>query len=169
MEETGVTREGRLQREKLRLQAAEWFEEGVPQAEVARRLGTSRQAVHVWHKKWESGGIQALHFPVHEAQPDRPRAGHRRRGGSAARCGTCSRYSSGSRLPGHLKRSSLRLSRSCAPPSRSSRAGIWSSWLRASRFSCPAPTDDNLGWSGSKRGPVTVTQQGGCTGSWGGR
>ncbi|MCZ0972118.1 winged helix-turn-helix domain-containing protein [Streptomyces albulus] len=61
MEETGLTREGRLQREKLRLQAAEWFEEGVPQAKLARRLGASRQAVHVWHKKWENGGIQALH------------------------------------------------------------------------------------------------------------
>jgi transposase len=60
MEERGLTREGRLQREKLRLQAAEWFEEGVRQAEVARRLGASRQAVHVWHEKWQSGGIRAL-------------------------------------------------------------------------------------------------------------
>lgn len=56
-----MTREGRLQREKMRLQAAKWFEEGVPQAKLARRLGASRQAVHVWHKKWENGGIQALH------------------------------------------------------------------------------------------------------------
>ncbi|WP_411122618.1 helix-turn-helix domain-containing protein [Streptomyces sp. x-19] len=55
----GLTCEGRLQREKLRLQAAEWFEEGIAQAETARRLGASRQAVHVWRKKWRNGGIQA--------------------------------------------------------------------------------------------------------------
>ncbi|UWS70169.1 winged helix-turn-helix domain-containing protein [Streptomyces noursei] len=60
MEEMGLTCEGRLQREKLRLQAAEWFEEGIAQAEIARLLGTSRQAVHVWHKKWKNGGTQAL-------------------------------------------------------------------------------------------------------------
>jgi transposase len=60
MKETGLTREGRLLRERLRLQAAEWFEDGVPQVEVARRLGASRQAVHVWHEKWKNGGRRAL-------------------------------------------------------------------------------------------------------------
>ncbi|MEV0373737.1 polyprenyl synthetase family protein [Streptomyces sp. NPDC050636] len=61
MEEVGLTREGCLQRQKLRLQAAEWYEEVIPQAEIARWLGASRQVVHVWHEKGQNGGIQALH------------------------------------------------------------------------------------------------------------
>ncbi|MFB6601765.1 helix-turn-helix domain-containing protein [Streptomyces noursei] len=52
----GLTCEGRLQREKLRLQAAEWFEEGIAQAEIARRLGASRQAVHAWQKSGRTAG-----------------------------------------------------------------------------------------------------------------
>ncbi|MFB6761556.1 helix-turn-helix domain-containing protein [Streptomyces noursei] len=28
-------------------------------AEVARRLGASRQAVHAWQTKWKNGGTQA--------------------------------------------------------------------------------------------------------------
>ncbi|MGW7824372.1 winged helix-turn-helix domain-containing protein [Streptomyces puniciscabiei] len=50
----------RRRRETVRLQAAAWFEEGLPQAEVARRLGVSRQAVHMWHRRWKSGGMDAL-------------------------------------------------------------------------------------------------------------
>ncbi|GGX42313.1 hypothetical protein GCM10010341_75280 [Streptomyces noursei] len=48
MEEMGLACEGRLQREKLRLQATEWFEEGIARAEIARRSG----------------------FPVRPASPD---------------------------------------------------------------------------------------------------
>lgn len=56
----GLTEEERLHREKLRLRAARWFEQGVAQAEVARRLEVPRQAVHKWHQAWKAGGAAAL-------------------------------------------------------------------------------------------------------------
>jgi transposase len=37
------------------------FTAGVHQAEVARQLGVSAQAVSVWHGRWRSGGPEALH------------------------------------------------------------------------------------------------------------
>jgi transposase len=49
----------RLQARRLR--AAELFTAGVHQAEVARQLGVSAQAVSVWHGRWRSGGPEALH------------------------------------------------------------------------------------------------------------
>jgi transposase len=51
-------------RERLqarRLRAAELFAVGVRQAEVARQLGVSRQAVRLWHARWQAGGTDALH------------------------------------------------------------------------------------------------------------
>jgi transposase len=53
------------QRERERLQArrlrtAELFALGMRQAEIARRLGVSRQAVSLWHAAWRSGGTDAL-------------------------------------------------------------------------------------------------------------
>ncbi len=50
----------RSRREDKRLRAAVWFAEKVPQAEVARRLGVSPQAVSKWHKAWVDGGVDAL-------------------------------------------------------------------------------------------------------------
>jgi transposase len=44
-----------------RLRAAELFAAGVHQAEVARQLGVSAQAVSVWHARWRRGGSEALH------------------------------------------------------------------------------------------------------------
>ena len=52
------------ERERLqarRLRAAELFAAGVTQAEVARQLGVSAQAVSVWHRRWWAGGVEALH------------------------------------------------------------------------------------------------------------
>ena len=46
--------------EARRLRAAELFATGVRQAEVARQLGVSAQAVNVWHRRWEAGGPEAL-------------------------------------------------------------------------------------------------------------
>ena len=47
-----------LQRRRLR--AARLLEQGLPQAEVARRVGVSRQSVSAWAKKLEAEGSQAL-------------------------------------------------------------------------------------------------------------
>lgn len=46
--------------ERVRLQAARMFEQGASQAEVVRRLGTSRQNVSRWHARWQHGGRAAL-------------------------------------------------------------------------------------------------------------
>lgn len=40
--------------------AAELFEAGVSQADVARRLEVSRQTAHRWHAIWTEGGEDAL-------------------------------------------------------------------------------------------------------------
>jgi transposase len=52
--------EQRAAREARRLRAAELFGQGVHQAEVARQLGVSRQAVSRWHARYEQGGLDAL-------------------------------------------------------------------------------------------------------------
>ena len=44
-----------------RLYAAELFAAGVGQAEVARQLEVSAQAVSVWHARWKVGGPDALY------------------------------------------------------------------------------------------------------------
>jgi transposase len=46
--------------EVRRLRAAELFTAGVRQAEVARQLEVSAQAVSVWHARWQTGGTDAL-------------------------------------------------------------------------------------------------------------
>jgi transposase len=48
----------RLQARRLR--AAELFAAGVRQAEIARQLGVSRQAVSLWHARFKTGGPDAL-------------------------------------------------------------------------------------------------------------
>jgi transposase len=46
--------------EARRLQAAELFAQGHTQAEVAHQLGVSRQSAHVWHTRFQGGGVDAL-------------------------------------------------------------------------------------------------------------
>jgi transposase len=46
--------------EARRLRAAELLAAGVRQAEVARHLEVSAQAVSAWHARWQSGGTKAL-------------------------------------------------------------------------------------------------------------
>jgi transposase len=51
------------QRDRLqarRLRGAELFAAGVHQAEVARQLGVSAQAVSVWHRRWQASGTDGL-------------------------------------------------------------------------------------------------------------
>ncbi len=56
----GLSEQGRVRREAVRLQAANWFAEGVSVPEVARRLRVSRTAVYGWRQRWCRGGEQAL-------------------------------------------------------------------------------------------------------------
>jgi transposase len=46
--------------EERRLQAARLFAKGLHPAEVARRLGVSRQSTSVWFRAWEAEGNQGL-------------------------------------------------------------------------------------------------------------
>jgi transposase len=50
----------RRDQERVRMQAAEMFEQGARQAKVVRALGVSRSAVSRWHTAWVSGGREAL-------------------------------------------------------------------------------------------------------------
>ena len=52
--------EERAALEARRLQAAELFAQGRTQAEVAHELGVSRQSAHVWHTRFQEGGVDAL-------------------------------------------------------------------------------------------------------------
>jgi transposase len=56
----GLTARERRDRERARLVAAELFEQKVPQAEIARLLEVSPQAVSKWHRQWREGGTEAL-------------------------------------------------------------------------------------------------------------
>jgi transposase len=46
--------------EARRLRAGELFATGLRQAEVAGQLGVSRQAVSVWHARWQASGTDGL-------------------------------------------------------------------------------------------------------------
>jgi len=46
--------------EQRRLDAAVLFEQGIAQAETARQLGVSRQAVHIRFARWKKRGKTAL-------------------------------------------------------------------------------------------------------------
>ena len=46
--------------ERRRKRAARMFARGVPQADVARELGVSRQSVSRWYSEWQRGGTVAL-------------------------------------------------------------------------------------------------------------
>ena len=56
----GLSAAGRARREKVRLQAAEWFAEWVEPPEVARRLRVSSNSAYVWRRRWRDGGLAAL-------------------------------------------------------------------------------------------------------------
>lgn len=58
----GVKRDAQqlAQLERRRFKAARFFEQGLAQAEVARRLGVHKQSVNRWHKAWKNKGAKAL-------------------------------------------------------------------------------------------------------------
>jgi transposase len=60
MKRISVGRMDYAKEQSRRVGAARLFVAGVAQAEVARRLGVSRQAVSRWWHAWKSGGVEAL-------------------------------------------------------------------------------------------------------------
>jgi transposase len=54
-----------------RLQAAGLFQQGLSQAEVARRLGVSRQTASRWQARWRQGGRAGLAGPGRWGRPSR--------------------------------------------------------------------------------------------------
>lgn len=52
--------QGYAAEQRRRLEAGKLFAKGVAQAEVARRLGVSRQSASRWKRAWASGGASAL-------------------------------------------------------------------------------------------------------------
>lgn len=57
--------ESRETKEKRRFKAAKLFKKGIPQAEVARRLGVTPAAVHGWYHTWETQGTKGLRSKGH--------------------------------------------------------------------------------------------------------
>jgi transposase len=56
----GLTAEERARRERVRLAAAEWFEQGATDAEVAIRFRVTRMSANRWHRALTAGGRPAL-------------------------------------------------------------------------------------------------------------
>src|SRR3954451_13089393 len=56
----GLTAEERARRERVRLAAAEWFEEGATDREVAERFRVTRMSANRWHRALTAGGRPAL-------------------------------------------------------------------------------------------------------------
>ncbi len=55
-----MSAEGRDRREKVRLQAAQMFEQGIKPVQVARLLRVSTKSACQWRRSWRSGGDAAL-------------------------------------------------------------------------------------------------------------
>src|SRR3954452_23948317 len=56
----GLTAEGRARRERVRLEAAEWIEEGATDREVAARFRVTRMSANRWRRALADGGRPAL-------------------------------------------------------------------------------------------------------------
>ena len=56
----GLSAQGRARREKLRLQAAQMFEQGMEPVLVARLLRVSAKSAYQWRRRWRVGGEAAL-------------------------------------------------------------------------------------------------------------
>src|SRR5437764_3969130 len=56
----GLTAEERARRERVRLEAAEWIEEGATDREVAARFRVTRMSANRWRRALAAGGRQAL-------------------------------------------------------------------------------------------------------------
>src|SRR3954464_4571059 len=56
----GLDAEERARRERVRLAAAAWFEEGATDREVAERFRVTRMSANRWHRALTAGGRPAL-------------------------------------------------------------------------------------------------------------
>src|SRR5688500_3939052 len=56
----GLSEQGRATREAVRLQAAQWFAQDVPVAEIARKLRVSTNADYTWRHRWHAEGEAGL-------------------------------------------------------------------------------------------------------------
>src|SRR3954452_3246852 len=56
----GLTAEQRARRERVRLAAAEWIEEGTSDREVAAQFRVTRMSANRWHRALTAGGRPAL-------------------------------------------------------------------------------------------------------------
>jgi transposase len=56
----GLSAEGRDRRERLRLQAAQMFQQGMTPVQVARSLRVSAKSAYQWWRRWRVGGDAAL-------------------------------------------------------------------------------------------------------------
>src|SRR6516165_10661808 len=56
----GLTAAGRARRERVRLQAAQMFEQDVSAVQVAHRLRVSTKSAYQWRRRWCAGGEAAL-------------------------------------------------------------------------------------------------------------
>src|SRR5256885_13798240 len=56
----GLSARGRVQRERVRLEAARLFEQGVAPGLVAGRPRVSTKSAYQWRRRWRAGGGAAL-------------------------------------------------------------------------------------------------------------
>src|SRR3954452_20006343 len=56
----GLDADERARRERVRLAAAAWFEEGATDREVAKRFRVTRMSANRWHRALTAGGRPAL-------------------------------------------------------------------------------------------------------------
>ena len=56
----GLTAEGRARRARVRLQAAQMFEQGMDPVLIAGLLRVSTKSVYAWRRAWRAGGQAAL-------------------------------------------------------------------------------------------------------------
>jgi transposase len=56
----GLSARGRAQREEVRLQAAEMFEQKVRPEQIAQRLRVSTKSVYQWRRRWLAQGTAGL-------------------------------------------------------------------------------------------------------------
>jgi transposase len=65
MKHKNISSLSRKDKEKRRIQAGKMFENGVSQAEAARKSGVSAAAVKYWHDAWKKKGLSGLKSKGH--------------------------------------------------------------------------------------------------------